>query len=269
MSRTALDEINPDRLTRVRSEVDRLLGCISEAADHYRALGVSRGASIEEIRQAYRNAVEHLHPLKCRDVIEIDGSMQWKLSQAFLRVVEAFTTLSRPARRIEYDAVLNRRPAPPLPIPSVPETLVPYTAEESKAIALPGEHAGEKRALGSAFGHSERSIPRVADRRRVIRFALRLPVRVTSPDNEWQEITESRDVSRLGIRIILSRAVDPGSELQIELPMPEYLRISNRGETVYRITAAVRYVTGHTGAGYLVGAEFVTDSVKEDSEPVE
>jgi len=80
-------------------------------------MGIESDASIEDIREAYRRAVENLHPLKCRDIIELDGVMRWKLSQSFLRIVEAFSTLSRPARRIEYDARRNRRPTAPLPVP--------------------------------------------------------------------------------------------------------------------------------------------------------
>lgn len=254
MTERSMDEAVPGRWNEIRSEVNRLLDCISDAADHYKVLRVTRDASPDEIRAAYRRAVEHLHPLKCRDIIEIDGAMQWKLSQAFLRVVEAFTTLARPARRIEYDAVLNRRPTSPLPVPAI--TSSPPTLSST------GDLAAERPRIGSAFGHSERTVPKVADRRRVIRFALRLPVRVSSTNGEWQEVTESWDVSRLGIRIRLSRRVDPGVELRLELPMPDYLRVNNRGETIYSIVAVVRYVVEQNTAGYLIGAEFIPDSTR-------
>lgn len=237
----------------VRSEVERLLGCIGDGADHYRVLAVSRDAPIDDIREAYRRAVEHLHPLKCRDIIEVDGSMQWKLSQAFLRVVEAFITLSRPARRIEYDGVLNRRPTAPLPLPKMPESRL----GESRGLS---EATVERVAIGSAFGYSERGAPKSSDRRRVIRFALRLPVRVTSEAGDWQEVTESWDVSRLGIKLCLTRQVEPGALLRLELPMPEYLRLHSPTDSVYEIGAVVRHVKTGGSERLLVGAEFLPDA---------
>lgn len=254
MSQTAIDSGIQKRITKVRSEVERLLGCISDGADHYRVLAVTRDASIDDIREAYRRAVEHLHPLKCREIIEADGSMQWKLSQAFLRVVEAFITLSRPARRIEYDGVLNRRPTSPLPLPKMPES-----TRSGEIRALTGPIPVERVALGTAFGYSERGAPKASDRRRVIRFALRLPVRVTSEEGDWQEVTESWDVSRLGIRLCLSREVEPGTVLRLELPMPEYLRLHSPAESIYVINAVVRHIYGATGKRALVGAEFIPD----------
>ncbi|HEU4390714.1 MAG TPA: DnaJ domain-containing protein [Blastocatellia bacterium] len=250
-----MNSLDHQRLDKVRTEVARLLGCIREAADHYRVLGVTRDASIDEIREAYRRAVEYLHPLRCRDVIAMDGSMQWKLSQAFLRVVEAFTTLSRPARRIEYDGNLNRRPTAPLPLPAVPE----FKPGE-QVIRTASEQVYERPSLGSAFGHGERASPKVPDRRRVIRFALRLPVRVTAEDQSWQEVAETWDVSRLGIRIRLQKEIEPGSLIHLELPMPEYLRLHGQNEPIYAIAAIVRYVIAQNGSGRLVGAEFVPDS---------
>jgi hypothetical protein len=186
----------------------------------------------------------------------MDGSMQWKLSQAFLRIVEAFTTLSRPARRIEYDGNLNRRPTAPLPVPSASEIKPGEPALRMKS----SEQVYERPSLGSAFGHSERAGPKVADRRRVIRFALRLPVRVTAEDQSWQEVAESWDVSRLGIRIRIQKEIEPGSLIHLELPMPEYLRLHGQNEPIYSIAAIVRYVIPQNGSGRLIGAEFVPDS---------
>jgi hypothetical protein len=245
-----------ERMEKVLSEVERLLGCIRDSADHYRVLGVSRDASLDDIRVAYRRAVEHLHPLRCRDIIALDGSMQWKLSQAFLRVVEAFTTLSRPARRIEYDGNLNRRPTAPLPLPGVQDPRPGGVVARSLAESTP-----EKPSLGNVLGYAERGGPKVADRRRVIRFALRLPVRVTAEDRSWQEVAESWDVSRLGIRLRLQQELDPGALIHLELPMPEYLRLHSQNEPVYSVTAIVRYVLPPlNGTGRLVGAEFIPDS---------
>jgi hypothetical protein len=114
---TNLERPTHSRATQVRAEVDRLLACIAEGADHYRVLDINRDSTIERVRLAYCKAVEQLHPLKCQDLVEGDGVLRWKLSEVFLRVVEAFSVLSSPGRKVEYDGLLNLRPIKPLPMP--------------------------------------------------------------------------------------------------------------------------------------------------------
>lgn len=228
----------------VRKEVERLLQCITEGADHYKVLNVSKDATVDVIRVAYCKAVEYLHPLKCRDLIEKDGALRWKLSQAFLRVVEAFSTLSRYARRIEYDSGINRGPVVPLPEP--PSILLSSVSEGKTAVA-------------NVFGRRAPSLPKTHDRRRAIRFAMRLPVRVTARDGSWQEVTVSRDVSSLGIRFSLAHALEQGTLVRLELPMPKDLRTHSHTSAVYVVGAVVRHAVDEAGKSNLVGAEFMTE----------
>jgi curved DNA-binding protein CbpA len=212
-------------------------------------MGIDEDASIDEIRGAYRKAVERLHPLKCQDIIESDGVMRWKLSQAFLRIVEAFSTLSRPARRIEYDAKLSQKPTAPLPIPPIRDT--PLTRDQRTA-----GHGGDSHrlALGNVSGKRE-EMRKVSDRRRAVRLALRLPVHVTNGANS--ELTESFDVSRSGIRFRLSRQAEIGTKLALVLPMPGFLRAYGHSDRYYSVAAVVRHAS-RSGEEYIVGAEFVT-----------
>jgi molecular chaperone DnaJ len=65
----------------------------------YEVLGVSEGASPDEIRRAYRRLVRRCHP-------DVAGE---RAAGAFREVHEAYDTLGDEARRREYDGELARR----------------------------------------------------------------------------------------------------------------------------------------------------------------
>lgn len=265
MNTTEIENSKTARKAQVRAEVERLLSCIKEKADHYNVLGLQRDAPIEEIRKAYCRAVEYIHPLKCKDIIEEDGAMRWKLSQVLLRVVEAFSALATPARKIEYDGSLNRRPTVPLPIPHLPKdftsgkgtTLNSNNTVLSDAATGLAEATPNRFGLGLAFGNISSEVPEVKDRRRSKRFALQLPVRVTSPDGSWAEVTESLNVSRTGIQFLSSREVEKGTSLQVEVQMPLALRNHSYDKVIYVVRAAVRHIDPLEGEGFKIGAEFI------------
>ena len=263
MSKNGTPETNKDRensrANQVRAEVDRLLVCISEGADHYRVLDIDREATIENVRLAYCKAVDQLHPLKCQDLVEGDGVLRWKLSEVFLRVVEAFSVLSSPGRKVEYDGILNMRPVKPLPMPN----LTGFRGRANTGSFIESNSAGDARSkrvgLGSAFGHAELNAPKVADRRGAARLALRLPVRVSSDTNDWEEVTETLDVSRSGLKLKMEHYPQPGTVFFLELPMPLALRSHGFHQGLYVVKAVVRHARPAEGR-YLVGAEFQEDA---------
>lgn len=65
--------------------------------DYYAVLGVTRDASPEEIKRAYLEAAQKLHPDKNKAAGE---------TELFLGVQQAYETLSNPSRRVQYDATL-------------------------------------------------------------------------------------------------------------------------------------------------------------------
>jgi len=96
--------------------------------NYYLILGVDSGATLEEIKAAYRHHAKELHP----DYYGQD-------SRPFIDLQEAYAILSDPARRRHYDR-MSRRPRasgvssepavePLIPRRSAPEPLIPTPAE--------------------------------------------------------------------------------------------------------------------------------------------
>jgi Ca-activated chloride channel family protein len=79
---------------------------MAEKPDYYAILGVTRKASLEEIKRAYFEAAQRLHP---------DKNKAFGETEIFLEVQQAYETLSNPARRKKYDATL-----PPEELSSLP-----------------------------------------------------------------------------------------------------------------------------------------------------
>jgi Ca-activated chloride channel homolog len=74
--------------------------------DYYALLGIMRNASQEEIKRAYFDAAQKLHPDKNTAAGE---------TEIFLGVQQAYETLSNPKRRAQYDATLPPEEKPIFP----------------------------------------------------------------------------------------------------------------------------------------------------------
>lgn len=71
---------------------------------HYDALQLPRGASVDDVRAAFRRLAREHHP----DRAGADG-------EAMVRVNQAYEVLSDPDRRARYDQQLDHRPPPRKP----------------------------------------------------------------------------------------------------------------------------------------------------------
>ena len=80
---------------------------MSNSPDHYTLLGIFRDATQEEIKRAYFQAAQRLHP----DKNEAPGE-----TEIFLHVQSAYETLSNPKKRAAYDATLTPEDEIELPI---------------------------------------------------------------------------------------------------------------------------------------------------------
>ena len=71
--------------------------------DYYSLLGVLRDASLEQIKRAYFDAAQKLHP---------DKNTAPGETEIFLQVQQAYEVLSNPKRRAQYDATLPKDESP-------------------------------------------------------------------------------------------------------------------------------------------------------------
>jgi curved DNA-binding protein len=127
--------------------------------DYYETLGVSRTATLDEIKKAYRKLAHKYHP---------DVSKDPEGEEKFKEIAEAYATLKSPEKREEYDN-LGRRPAG--------ETVPPSSAWQQQygadaasfddvdlsdiLNAFRGGGGGGSNGAGRGFGHgrSSQAIP--------------------------------------------------------------------------------------------------------------
>ncbi len=233
-------------------EIKQLATLIIDEPDHYTVLGVDCDASFESINQSYCLAVNYFHPLKYQTPDESHSVLQWTLSRAIRRIEQAYFILSSRTRRKDYDHVLAHRSQVFSNLPKQEDSaLHKGNAEIWRAFATQRQTPGEK---GSTKLDDEKGC-QSQENRRVTRVTMQIPVIVTL-EPQWQEIAESMNISPLGIKLVLSHAVEPGTLLRLELPMPVSLRARDFENEIYTVNAYVLYITEKKGKR-LVAAEFV------------
>ncbi len=98
--------MRPDALSR--AEVDELIDVgsvlLERGVDHFSFLGLSHGASVEDVREAYLEFARYLRPEKLAE-LGISGDRAQDASSVFAQVLIAYTVLTDPRRRAEYLAV--------------------------------------------------------------------------------------------------------------------------------------------------------------------
>jgi curved DNA-binding protein CbpA len=241
--------------TLTTDEIALLASLIIKEPDHYAVLGVDRLASSEEIRNAYCIAVEYFHPLKRRNITDSDSVMHWKLSSAFVRIEEAFAILSNRSRREVYDENLSFQTERSL-LSRMSARASDRVQSANEERSWPGRVRKSESSQSANSRPGQQGATAVAERRRVERVPLSVPLRVTL-ERQWQELTKTDDVSPLGIRFRLTRRVEPGSELRLEMPLPKHLRTHSHDDELYCCSAFVIYVSADN-RNWLVVAELLS-----------
>ncbi|HKQ06290.1 MAG TPA: EAL domain-containing protein [Blastocatellia bacterium] len=136
---------------------------------------------------------------------------------------------------------------------SGPRAVVKQFAEVVHSVASINEEA--QRAY-SEFGNNSKD----NNRRRTERFKLAMPTRVTGYDNDknkWDEMTQTINVSRTGVRLRLRRRMQQGNVVHLMLPLPVKLRSHGYSDSTYKVYALVRRVEPVKGGGQILGLEFL------------
>jgi len=113
--------------------------------------------------------------------------------------------------------------------------------------------------MGEVYRESNKAT-KADNRRRVERFKLTVPARVTGYDRnggKWHEMTETLDVSRTGLRLRLRRRVKHGTVLFVTLPLPTKLRGHGFSDQSYNVYTLVRRVEPPRQGVRAVGVEFL------------
>ncbi|KAK8623280.1 hypothetical protein V6N13_118168 [Hibiscus sabdariffa] len=88
------------------STAERRASHIASPSSLYEVLGIPMGATCDEIKAAYRRLARVLHP-----DVSANGRNEAAASDSeFIRVHEAYSTLSDPDKRADYDRTLFFRP---------------------------------------------------------------------------------------------------------------------------------------------------------------
>jgi len=113
-----------------------------EYKDYYQIMGVSRGASADEIKRAYRRLARKYHP---------DVSKEKDAEARFKEVGEAYEVLRDPEKRAAYDALGTRKPGEEFRPP--PDWQFDYGAD---AEAAAGMHSDFFEQLFGGLGRGRR-----------------------------------------------------------------------------------------------------------------
>jgi hypothetical protein len=226
-------------------ELERLLNRVENATTLYQVLEVDSLATTNEIKLSYLRASALLNPSYYGLEVPRSDELLPKIDEAFEKVSRAFSVLVNFSKRVEYDNELFGRAA--------------QKAEEGKQ-PLSSPALSEMIAAEMDRQKDASPVAPAENRRRHERFRLSIPVRVngfSAEADEWQELTQSVDVSRGGILLKLRRSVHEGSILYLTMPLPVKLRNYDYFDTSYCIYAIVRWAQLAEKGIWLAGLEFL------------
>ena len=236
-----------------REQIIQLTGLGCQYVQGYLLSKPVDGAAMQElIAQTHQQTQMHSHmqPMVTAPISEAlsDSGDLTKALAAFQGTQEL-----RPPRANETE------PAAPfgLGLPNQSPILT-IAGEIEDATATAGMHQGEPPS--PAYAELSKAVRGSNNRRRTERFKLAMPARVTGYEKEsgkWDEMTQTVNVSRTGVRLRLDRRMQHGNVVQLMLPLPVKLRSHGYYDSTYKVYAVVRRIEQLKGGGQIVGLEFI------------
>ncbi|HEY6333570.1 MAG TPA: PilZ domain-containing protein [Blastocatellia bacterium] len=269
-----MQELDTSKISSMFLEFERLAYRVDQSGTHYQALGVEYGASMEELKQAYRNAVSLIQPIYTGEFQPAEASSQAKAARILRKTSNAFAVLSNLGKRLEYDnSLFKKRPG------AIPITL---PGSISRAVGESLKDTGLQLAVSSALqtgrlapNYAGLNSPRLVavpamklesleeNRRRYERFELCVPVVMAGHDRingKWDEESETLDVSKSGARLSTNLTLRHGSVVHLSLPLPIRLRAHGFVEPIYKVYAIARRVGPSEGGPRTLGLEFLGEN---------
>ena len=173
--------------------------------------------------------------------------------KSYFQAMQAFSTLLAQSMNVNGEAVNVAFAKAFLSSPVTPQKLEMMTAA-SEQITPPITPLFEN--LNDTRKPKYEFIESMADRRRIARSNLRIPILVSFRDGRPAEVTESLNLSKLGIRFKLKNPVSVGVPLRLEMELPHEFRLYERNSDLYAIEAITCQVSAAIGNEFTVGAEF-------------
>ena len=112
-----------------QNEVAVLFARLSDAANHYQVLDLSRDAEVGEIKRAYHTLAKRFHPDRFHR--DADPSLYARIEDAFARISQAYETLKDQQMRAAYDRALG----PPVAMRPPPQQQQRQTEAKEKPTA--------------------------------------------------------------------------------------------------------------------------------------
>jgi len=171
-------------------------------------------------------------------------------------------TLLRPVT--EAPKPVERAATPP-PVSSVSQPVANGAALNQTPASQTADPA--RPALTGVEGQTSKAVYRESanetldgDRRRMHRLRMALPVSIIGYDRngeKWEEMTESMDVSQIGVTVWMRQAVRHGQVFYLNLPLPVKLRSHGLSEASYSVYALVRRIDPEQRGTRVVALEFI------------
>ncbi|HWX40611.1 MAG TPA: PilZ domain-containing protein [Blastocatellia bacterium] len=228
-------------------EIEKLLTRVERATNHYQVLSVGEMSTGEEIRLAHQWAMTLLNPGHCG----IAGALPAETDARIRRAIEK--------TNIAVAAVMRKANSGGGPT-ATESTKLPVGKKTPESNAT----AGASNTLNntqSANGPSCEDWNRAMNdnRRRVPRIKLAIPARVTGYNSraKWNEMTQTIDVSRLGVALKIQTRVRHGLVIHLSMPFPVKLRNHGHADSTYNVYAIVRQIEPARGSSRIVRLEFL------------